>query len=102
MTPRQRPTDFQMIRNIEDDIRRYKETRRQLVWSFEEINDLYNSVDRLQSDVEEKKKAVEQLEMRRRLQFKEAQELEPDLYAIRQARKELGFRLRKVALTRGE
>ena len=90
-----------MIRNIEDDIRRYRETQRQLVWSFQEINDLYNSVDRLQSDVEEKKKAVEQLEMRRRLQFKEAQELEPDLYAIRQAREELGFRLRKVAL-RGE
>jgi hypothetical protein len=80
---------FRAMPNLEDETRRHRATRRQLARSFEEINGLYESMERLQSSVKEKVSAIKVLESRRSAMVKNAQELVRDRDAARLARKEL-------------
>jgi predicted RNase H-like nuclease (RuvC/YqgF family) len=83
-------TTYKSVPNLEDETRRLRATRRQLARSFEEINGLYETVERLQRCVQEKAREVQLLEARRSAMMKNARELERDRDAARQARKELG------------
>ncbi len=80
---------YKAMPDLEDETRRHRATRRQLARSFEEINGLYETVERLQSSVQEKARAVQLLEARRGAMVKNVQELERDRDAARQALKEL-------------
>lgn len=84
-----RQSTYKAMTDLEDEFRRHRVTRRQLAKSFEECNGLYESVERLQSSVQEKKRAIQLLEARRSVMVKGAQELVRDRDAARQARKEL-------------
>jgi dsDNA-specific endonuclease/ATPase MutS2 len=85
MDGKKAPMALKILQPLLEEMKRYTEARRQLVRSFEEINALYDSVDRSRRGVREKAEAMEALQGRQRLQRKGVETLLKDLRMVRRA-----------------